>query len=81
MFPRPAVRRALDQFVRARLFTDGTGALYAQQQQLELTQFRTVALPLYAIVDSLGATRATFLGMTRDTGEFERFLANALAQP
>ncbi len=81
MFPRPGVRRELDRFVRARLFTDGVGPLYANQQKLELTQFRTVALPLYAIVDSTGATRATFLGMTRDTGEFERFLAGALAQP
>lgn len=81
MFPRPAVRQALDQFVRARLFTDGAGELYVRQQKFELTQFRTVALPLYAIVDSSGATRATFLGMTRDTGEFARFLSNALAQP
>jgi len=81
MFPRPGVRRELDRFVRARLFTDGVGELYARQQKLELTQFRTVALPLYAVVDSTGATRATFLGMTRDTGEFERFLAGALAQP
>jgi thiol:disulfide interchange protein DsbD len=77
MFPRPDVVRELDRYVRVRLFTDGRGDLYRKQQALERERFRTVALPLYAIVDSLGATRATFLGMTRDTREFVQFLAAA----
>jgi len=77
MFPRPDVVRELDQYVRVRLFTDGRGDVYRKQQALERERFGTVALPLYAIVDSLGARRATFLGMTRDTREFVQFLAAA----
>jgi thiol:disulfide interchange protein DsbD len=78
MFPRPAVRRELDRLVRVRLFTDGQGSQFVQQQRFELERFKTVALPLYAVVDSLGATRATFLGMTRDTDEFRQFLIDAM---
>ena len=74
MFPRSEVRKALGGFVRVRLFTDGDGERYRAQQALEQELYHTVALPLYAIVDSLGAPRATFLGMTRDTGEFVAFL-------
>ncbi len=79
MFPRPVVRRALEGFVRVRLFTDGAGELYRRQQAFEQARFQTVALPLYAVVDSLGAPRATFLGMTRNEAEFARFLAGGLA--
>jgi thiol:disulfide interchange protein DsbD len=77
MFPRPAVRDELSRFVRIRLFTDGRGEPYVSQQALERTTFNTVALPLYAVIDSSGAPRATFLGMTRDQTEFVRFLAGA----
>ena len=77
MFPREAVRRELDRFVRVRLFTDGRDASNIRQQAFEERQFGTVALPLYAIVGSDGVTRATYLGMTRDTDEFARFLADA----
>ncbi len=75
MFPRVDVRQHLDAFVRVRLFTDGQGEKYRRQQQFEQDRYHTVALPLYAIVDSTGATRGVFLGMTRDSDEFVRFLA------
>lgn len=74
MFTRAEVREQLERFVRVRLFTDGTTDRHRRQQALELERFNTVALPLYAIVDSLGASRGVFLGMTRDTREFVRFL-------
>ncbi len=74
MFPRPEIRAALDTFVRARLYTDGQGPVYEQQQRFQQTQFKTVALPLYAIVDPDGRTVATFAGLTRDQAEFLRFL-------
>ena len=77
MFPRQAVRDELSRFVRVRLFTDGRGEPYASQQALERTTFNTVALPLYAVIDSSGAPLATFLGMTRDETDFVRFLAHA----
>ncbi len=74
MFPQPDIARELEKFVRVRLYTDGQGELYRSQQKLELEKFGTVALPYYAILDSLGAPKAEFLGMTRSTEEFLQFL-------
>ena len=74
MFPRPEVTSELARFVRVRLYTDGQGDLYRQQQQLEQDKLGTVALPFYAIVDSMGAVKAKFLGMTRNSEEFVQFL-------
>lgn len=79
MFPRADVAKELEEFVRVRLFTDGQSEQNRQQQAFEQEQFGTVALPLYAVVDGEGATRATFLGMTRDAGEFIEFLSGARA--
>jgi thiol:disulfide interchange protein DsbD len=77
MFPREDVARELERFVRVRLYTDGRGEPYAAQQRFQLERFGTVALPYYAVVDARGTVRATFLGMTRDSREFSRFLALA----
>jgi thiol:disulfide interchange protein len=77
MFPRPEIRAALDTFVRARLYTDGQGPVYEQQQRFQQTRFKTVALPLYAIVDPDQRTVATFAGLTRDQAEFLRFLQSS----
>ncbi len=74
MFPRPEITRELERFVRVRLYTDGQGDLYRQQQQLELDLFGTVALPYYAIMDTLGTPQAQFLGMTRSSEEYLTFL-------
>ncbi len=74
MFSRPEVRTSLSKFVLARLFTDGDGELYEMQQKFQEDRFGTVALPLYAIVDSTGKTISTFSGLTRSSGEFLAFL-------
>jgi thiol:disulfide interchange protein DsbD len=75
MFTRPEVRDVLAGFVRARLYTDGQGAVYEKQQRYQEERFKTVALPLYALVDADQRTVATFAGLTRDPQEFLRFLA------
>lgn len=74
MFPRPEITRELERFVRVRLYTDGQGELFRKQQQLELDLFGTVALPYYAIMDTLGTPQAQFLGMTRSSEEYLTFL-------
>ena len=74
MFPRPEVRAALETFVRARLYTDGQGVLYERQQRFQQEHFKTVALPLYAIIDPDRRSIATFAGLTRDQSEFLKFL-------
>ncbi len=76
MFSRPQVRQVLNHFVRLRLYTDGSGALYEQQQEMQQQRFNTVALPFYAIVSPNGSTLSTFPGLTRNTAEFLKFLGN-----
>jgi thiol:disulfide interchange protein len=75
MFPRDEVKRELGRFVRVRLYTDGQGELYQRQQRMEQEKLGTVALPYYVIVDTLGAVKAQFLGMTRNRDEFVQFLS------
>ncbi|HEY3133068.1 MAG TPA: cytochrome c biogenesis protein CcdA [Gemmatimonadaceae bacterium] len=77
IFNRPDVGAQLGQFVLARLYTDGEGEIYARQQALQEKTFGTVALPLYAVVDSEGKVRGTFTGLTRDPAEFIAFLRRA----
>jgi thiol:disulfide interchange protein DsbD len=79
MFPRPEVRRELEQYVRVRLYTDGRGEIYERHQQFQQRTFGTVALPYYAVVDADGAPIARFPGLTRDAAEFIDFLQKARA--
>ena len=74
MFARGDVSASLSNYVLSRLYTDGEGKLYESQQQFQEKQFGTVALPLYAIVDSSGRTVRTFSGLTRNPAEFLAFL-------
>jgi thiol:disulfide interchange protein DsbD len=63
--------------VLSRLYTDGEGEMYEKQQEFQENNFGTVALPLYAIVDSKGKTVRTFSGLTRSPREFLAFLRDA----
>jgi thiol:disulfide interchange protein DsbD len=77
VFTRPDVSAELGRFVLSRLYTDGEGEIYEQQQAFQEKTFGTVALPLYAVVDADGKVRATFSGLTRDPSEFIAFLRRA----
>jgi thiol:disulfide interchange protein DsbD len=74
IFSRPEVEQALSRYELARLFTDGDGALYEQQQAYQESHYNTVALPLYAVIAPDGHTIATFAGLTRDPAAFVAFL-------
>jgi thiol:disulfide interchange protein DsbD len=74
IFPLAAVQTELEKYVRLQLFTDGEGPQYEESQKYQKEQFGTVALPLYAILDSQGKKIATFPGMTRKPEEFLAFL-------
>lgn len=80
MFPKPEVLTEMNKFIKVQLFTDGEGEIYEKQQKFQEEKFGTVALPLYAIVDAEGNTRATFPGLTRDRGEFVSFLRSGKAK-
>ena len=77
VFTRPDVGAELRQFVLSRLYTDGEGDIYEQQQAFQEKTFGTVALPLYAVVDADGKVRATFSGLTRNPADFIAFLRRA----
>jgi thiol:disulfide interchange protein len=74
MFTLPEVKKELERFVLAELYTDRETAEDEKNGQLQADKFETVALPLYAIVDPNGNTLATFPGLTRDRQEFIGFL-------
>lgn len=76
VFPKSAVKDALANFVRVRLYTDRPGD--AANQKLQLTKFGDVALPLYGIVNP--ATEAVvdkYAGTITDAPDFTRFLTTA----
>ncbi len=81
IFPLPAVQSELEKYVRLQLFTDGEGPQYEKNQDYQKEQFGTVALPLYAILDSEGKKIATFPGMTRKPDEFLAFLRKPFETP
>jgi thiol:disulfide interchange protein len=81
VFARTEVKAELNRFALARLFTDGEGPVYENQQAYQEKTFNTVALPLYAVVAPDGHTIATLPGLTRDPAVFLAFLEkNARAQ-
>jgi hypothetical protein len=67
----------LGHFVLSRLYTDGEGEIYEQQQSFQEQTFGTVALPLYAVVAPDGKVLTTFSGLTRDPSQFIAFLKRA----
>jgi thiol:disulfide interchange protein len=74
VFARPEVKEELSKFALARLFTDGDGPMYEQQQAYQESTFNTVALPLYAVIAPDGHTVATLPGLTRNPAVFVAFL-------
>jgi len=77
IFSRPEIRDKMDRFVKVRLYTDGAGKIYTDQQDYESKRFDTVALPLYVLLSSNGETIDTSAGVTRSTTEFLAFLDKA----
>jgi thiol:disulfide interchange protein len=77
VFPTAPVRAALGGFIRIRLYTDG-GPGAAHNSDYQETTFGTVALPLYAVLDSSGKPLANSVGITRDPDKFAAFLRNAI---
>ena len=76
IFPEPSVKAELGKFVRVELYTDG-GLDAAKNEQLELSKFDDVALPLYGVVSpATGAVVAQTAGVQSVEG-FRQFLRSA----
>jgi thiol:disulfide interchange protein DsbD len=74
MFTDERVRKELERFVLAELYTDRETPEDERNGQLQAEKFETVALPLYAIVRPDGKTLAKFPGLTRNRQQFIEFL-------
>jgi thiol:disulfide interchange protein DsbD len=77
MFTRSSVKKALEKYVRVRLYTDGEGDSYRRQQEMQQSKYGTVALPYYAIVKGNGDAIASFPGLTRNEEQFLGLLNSA----
>lgn len=78
MFSRSDIQSDLSHFVLVRLYTDGDGKIYEDQQNMQNNRFGTVALPLYVLLTPQGATISTFPGLTRDPQQFLEFLKKGM---
>src|SRR5262249_27045229 len=74
VFTDANVKRELDRFVLAELYTDRETPEDEFNSKLQEQRFKTVALPLYVIIAPDGSQLALFAGLTRDKAEFIRFL-------
>lgn len=78
MFPDPRVKKELENFVLAELFTDRETAQHQAEDEKnaerQTRQFGSAALPLYAIIAPDETTLALFPSLTRDKDEFIGFL-------
>lgn len=77
VFPLPAVKSELSQFVLVRLYTDG-GPHYLDNQSFQAKRFGTVALPLYAMIAPDGQTLAQAAGTLTHPDQFAELLAHSL---
>ncbi len=74
MFTKPEIVKVTRNLVLLELYTDGPDEASQVNQQLQLTRFRTTAIPHYAIIKPDETIVAEFPGRTRDAEAFRKFL-------
>jgi thiol:disulfide interchange protein DsbD len=78
MFPDPQVKKEMDRFVLAELFTDRDTPEHKdadeKNAELQTNKYNSAALPLYVIISPDEKALATFPSLTRDKQEFIGFL-------
>lgn len=78
MFPRPAVKNALDNFIAVELFTDGGTPTDESNRKLRDQMTGVLTLPVYVIVAQDGRVVKWFEGSTRNEEAFLEFLRSGL---
>jgi thiol:disulfide interchange protein len=78
MFPDPMVKKELDRFVLAELYTDRETPEHKAEDEenakRQTDKFNSAALPLYVIISPDEKTLDSFQSLTRDKQEFIGFL-------
>lgn len=76
---KPVYDAFRDQFVLAKLYTDG-GDYAEENQKLQVERFRTLALPYYVILSPDNAVLAKYAGIIPTPAEFLAFLEHGRKQ-
>jgi thiol:disulfide interchange protein DsbD len=79
MFPKPEIAGLLKDYVLVDLYTDGEDSVSEENERLEESKYKTVAIPFYAIEDADEKIIATYPGRTTNTAEFVSFLKSGAA--
>jgi thiol:disulfide interchange protein DsbD len=79
MFTRPEIAEAMNQYVLLELYTDGSDAGSEENQKVQDSKFKTIAIPYYAILDPDEKVVASFPGLTKNPQEYLDFLKKGLA--
>ena len=74
LFPKPEIAAVLKDFVLVDLYTDGTDPASEENQKLQDTQFQTVAIPYYALMDARRKSSSDVPRFHTDAKEFLTFL-------
>lgn len=74
MFPNPAVKKELANYVTLELYTDKQSKEDADNQALQQRLTGSVALPAYVCLTPSGEVKKVFESSTRDVSEFLSFL-------
>ena len=74
----PEVEEYFKKLILVRLYTDGPSKESKQNEQYEISKFKTVARPFYAIMDHTQNVSSIFAGMTRDKESYLTFLRKGL---
>ncbi len=80
MFPRPEVRKELDDMVIVELYTDGKQKVHKDNQQLQQKLTGSVTLPVYVVLKPNGEVVSQFPGSTDNKDEFVKFLQDGKAK-
>ena len=78
IFTLEEIQELFKEFILVKLYTDGDELVHEKNLQYEETKFGTIALPLYAGINSEEKILGQFLGMTRDREEYKKFLQKLL---
>ena len=73
MFTRPEIADAMKEFVLLELYTDSLDAVAEENQKIQDSKFKTIAIPFYAILDPDEKVIAS-TAFTSDPKEYLAFL-------
>jgi thiol:disulfide interchange protein DsbD len=79
MFTRPEISQAMKDYVLLELYTDSSDAVSEENQKVQDSKFKTIAIPYYAILDPDEKVIASFPGSTRNPREYLDFLNKGLS--